>query len=244
MPEHDIDPGFEHHLEERLRAYAEQAVRPFDAVEIAHNAAMGRGGTGRPEPKGLMRLLPAPVMGILLTAVLLVGLTVTAFAAGWLRLPEPGIVPSPSPTTAAGSPLPTEPAPTDTPTVEPSPSPGPTQTPLPATPTPGATPTAQPTVTPGPATAVVGEWRRLTDFPMGDGQFVVVRDVTAGGPGFVAVGLVSDGAGNISGGRAWTSTDGQSWSVVDSPAFSAAKLEVVIEHLGTLYAFGPIPTDD
>lgn len=242
MPDYDIDPNFERRLADRLRNHADEAVEPFDAVEIAYLAARRRPARNE---QGFGRLLPAPVLGVLLTAGLLVLLTVTAFAAGWLPLPGPTDDPSPSPTDAAipttpASPLPTA-LPTDEPTTEPTVEPTPPTTPVP---TPVATPTSEPTASPPPAVAVVGEWRQLTDFPTGDGQFVVVRDVTAGGPGFVAVGLVSDGAGNIAGGRAWTSADGQTWQVIDSPTFAGAKLETVVEHLGVLYAFGPIPTDD
>ncbi len=248
MPEHDIDPRFERHLEQRLRTYAEQGVRPFDAVEIAHTAATGR---HRPAAQagGLGRLIPQPVRLVALTALLLVALTVTAFAAGLLPVPLP-VEPSPSPTTApVDSPTPTLPGPTETPTTEPSPDltpspalesppPGPTLSPEPASPSP------EPTISPTPATPTVGEWRRLTDFPLGDGRFVVVRAVTVGGPGFVAVGFVSDGAGNVQAGRAWTSPGGRSWTIVDSDSFAGARLEHVVEHMGTLYAFGPIPTDD
>lgn len=243
MPDYDIDPNFERRLAERLSTHSEQAVEPFDAVEIAHFAARRRPMQAQ---QGFGRLLPAPVLGVLLTAGLLVLLTVTAFAAGWLPLPPPIDSPSPSPTDAAvptvpASPLPTV-LPTDEPTAEPTPEPSVPTTP---TPTPAESPTSEPTASPPPpAVAIIGEWRHLRDFPMGNGQFVVVRDMTAGGPGFVAVGLISDGAGNISGGRAWTSADGQAWTIVDSPAFAGAKLEVVVEHLGSLYAFGPIPTDD
>jgi hypothetical protein len=251
MPDYDIDNNFERRLAERLRNHSEQAVEPFDAVEIAHLAARRR--PMRAEHAG-RSLLPAPAMAALLTVALLVVLTVTAFAAGWLPLPPPIDGPSPTPTAAAESPAPVSPPPTEptpdvTPDVTPEPTPEPTPaapspTPAAPSPTPAASPTAEPTVSPPPGAAVIGEWRRLSDFPSGAGQHVVVRDVTAGGPGFVAVGLVSDGAGNISGGRAWTSADGQTWSVADSPAFAGAKLEIVVEHLGVLYAFGPIPTDD
>jgi hypothetical protein len=249
MPDYDIDPNFERRLAERLRNQSERAVEPFDAVEIAHLAARRR--PMRAE-QGSRSLLPAPAMAALLTVALLVVLTVTAFAAGWLPLPPPIDGPSPTPTAAAESPAPVSPPPTEPATPEPTPdvtpdvTPDATPEPTPAapSPTPAASPTAEPTVSPPPVVAVIGEWRRVSDFPAGAGQFVVVRDATAGGPGFVAVGLVSDGAGNISGGRAWTSADGQTWSVVDSPAFAGAKLEIVVEHLGVLYAFGPIPTDD
>lgn len=243
MAEHDIDPTFERRLEEHLRAYSEQVVEPFDAVEIAHLAASGAGRGRRPADAG-RQWLPAPVMGVLLTAALLVGLTVTAFAAGWLPLPPPDDGPSPSPTTAAHSPAPLTPEPTAEPTIAPTPAETPTSTPTTPAPTPAASPTVEPSPSPPPATAVIGPWRELTNFPSGGDGFVVVRSVIAGGPGFVAVGLVSDGAGNIAGGRAWTSTDGQSWTVVDSDAFANAKLELVVEHLGVLYAVGPIPTDD
>ena len=246
MPEYEIDPPFEQHVEGRLRNYAEQGVQPYDAVEIAHLAA----GGGAAPSGGAGRLVPAPVAAVLVAALTLVGLTAVAFAAGWFPSPPPPDS-SPSPTAIAESPSPSPSAPGESPTVQPTePTP---ETPVPATRppvSPGITPSPSPTVPPesipptAPPLAVVGEWRQLTDFPLGDGDNVVVRDVTAGGPGYLAVGFISDGAGNTGGGRAWTSTDGVSWNVVDSDAFIGAKLHIAVEHLGALYAFGPIPTDD
>jgi hypothetical protein len=107
-----------------------------------------------------------------------------------------------------------------------------------------APPTAPPTALPSAAPIVLGEWGRIRDFPLGGGGFVRVSGVTHRVPGYVAVGFVGEGAGHIEAGRVWTSADGRTWRVQPSDAFQGAKLEIVVTHLGTLYALGPIPTDD
>lgn len=177
---------------------------------------------------------------------LVAAITVVALLAACQSASEPSPTPSvpPSPTHVASpgtSPLATPVTPAATPTATPgqSPTASPTPTALPTAP-----PTAPPTAAPSPAPATLGDWARIRDFPTGGENFVRVAAVTDGGPGYVAVGFVGDGGGNIEAGRIWTSANGRAWSIQPSDAFAGAKLEVVIDHLGILYAFGPIPTDD
>ncbi|MDQ3938722.1 MAG: hypothetical protein M3253_08610, partial [Chloroflexota bacterium] len=143
MPEHDFDERFERRLEERLRDYAEQGVRPFDAVQIALRAAGRVPSRGFRLPGG--RLVPAPVMWLLLAAVMVVAMTATAVAAGWIQLPALVVDPRPSPTPVVASPSPTSPpTPVESPTAEPTLTPVPTlvSTPGPTAPidSPGASP--------------------------------------------------------------------------------------------------------
>ena len=86
-------------------------------------------------------------------------------------------------------------------------------------PTPTPTPTAPPPVpSEEPVPGIV--WRRLPH--LGPGE---IRDVAAGGPGFVAVGRDDSGEG---GAAAWTSTDGETWTrAPDSPAFRLGAMETV-----------------
>ena len=177
----------------------------------------------------------------------IVAIALVALLAACQSAPDPSASPtaSPDPTVPASPPATTTLPPTISPSATlghtSSPSPVPT---APSTVAPTAPPTAPPTVVPSTAPVALGDWARVTDFPTGGGDFVRLRAVTPGGPGYVAVGFVGDGAGNIESGRVWMSADGRAWSVQSSNAFPGARLEIVIEHLGTLYAFGPIPTDD
>ncbi|HUG47644.1 MAG TPA: hypothetical protein VMP67_04460 [Candidatus Limnocylindria bacterium] len=188
MPEYDIDPGFERHVAERLWAYSETALRPFDAVEIAHVAATGSGRAVRVQAAPGGRLIPAPAMWALLTALLVVGVTATAFAAGWLRLPQPVIDPSPTPSLEPGQTLP--PAPTLQPgqtlppaaTLPPGQSPSPGAPPTPSaepSPTQGAEPSPSPSVEPSPTSvpspSPTAAPLTAEGVSLGDAQFCVLR---------------------------------------------------------------------
>ena len=168
---------------------------------------------------------------------------------------QPASNPSPSPSASAGPTSPASAAATTTlpPTIGPVTTPGESSSasalptaPSTAYPTvvPTAPPSAPPTAVPSQAPVTLGDWVRVTDFPLGGGDFVRLRAATHSVPGYVAVGFVGDGAGAIEAGRVWMSDDGRTWSVQPSDAFQGARLEIVVEHLGTLYALGPIPTDD
>jgi hypothetical protein len=247
MPERDIDPGLEQRLEHQLRAYAEQGVRPFDAVQIAHRAAGGRSAGREGWWRG--RLVPAPVMWILLSALMVMVLGATAFAAGLLPLPA-SEDPSPTPTTAAVSPSPSPAPATDEPTLEPTAQPQPTPSSTPTAPaSPTLTPSAEPTASPSPAPdpITLGEWQRVDDFPWG--AAFKVSAVTAGGPGYVAVGASFDDSAECAhdtyAGHVWTSPDGVAWTAHETgDAFAQGHLSHVVEFQGTLYAFGLLGTQD
>lgn len=152
MPKHDIDPGFERFVEERLRSYADEGRRPFDAVQIARNAARGRRrGAAAVGGGGLRR----PVRWAALSAFAAVLLTATAFAAGLLPRPDTDLGPSP---TVAGlhSPVPTGVSSSVPPIIDPNLTPGPaapTQVPGPtgAAGGPDESPPIEPTIEPEPS---------------------------------------------------------------------------------------------
>lgn len=164
MPEHDFDDLFEQRLANRLRDYAEQGVRPYDAMHIAHAAATGAGT--RPAAIQERGGLPTWLRVMVTAALLIVMLVAVAFVGGFIRLPTGLVEPSGSPSgtfTATspdpsaslqtpGSPLPTRgvdgtPGPIATP--DPSATAGPQTTPsVPPTVGPTTLPTVEPTVAP------------------------------------------------------------------------------------------------
>lgn len=232
MPEHD----FEQQFERRLRDYAQGGVRPFDAMEIAHLAATRSAAVRGPLADRRARLMTV-LRWALVAALLVVGLVVAGFAAGLLP-PDTALVPTPTPTANAPSPEPTaSPSPPASPSGEPTPSAS-----LTPTPSPEPSPTPSPGPTPSPTLPPLAGWQQLTDFPFGDATHLT--GITAGGPGFVAVGWASDGVGGTIGGRAWTSTDGRTWAAVPAAPFEGARLLHVAALDGGLLAIGPIPGDD
>lgn len=182
---------------------------------------------------------PATLMAVLLTGLVIVALIFFAFAGG---LPATSPLPSVSPTAAAqvspsaetslipgatigpvttASPQPTTSA---EPTASPEPPPSPPLTPAPS-------PSAPiPSQSAGPPSA----WIELDDFPT-YGRATNVSSITAGGPGYVAVG--SSGRRTPQG-RVWTSQDGQNWTAQADQVFAGYALEIVVRAGQTLYAFG------
>jgi len=176
MADFDIDPQFEQRLAGRLVEFADTAVRPFDAVEIADQA---RAGADRRSLRSrLDALLPRsgrPLLAIALLTVCLVG---AGIFGGYIKLQNNSIAPNPSyqpfsplPTVAtasliadaSASPLATAETsaspigtvlPIASPTPEPSASEVATVTPTIAPPTGPPTPEATPEPTPAPTPTV------------------------------------------------------------------------------------------
>lgn len=88
-------------------------------------------------------------------------------------------------------------------------------------------PTASPTATPQAG------WNEITNFPTYRGS-TEVESITAGGPGFVAVGT----GGRELRGRVWTSADGQNWTAQPDNHFRGFYLHKVVRVGGNLYLFG------
>ena len=77
-----------------------------------------------------------------------------------------------------------------------------------------------------------------TDFDVDQQNPGAVLDVTAGGPGYVAVGVYTRTGGTQTA-IIWTSVDGKTWQrVPDGPVFSDANLGQVIAWKGELLAYG------
>jgi alpha-tubulin suppressor-like RCC1 family protein len=137
------DQDFEQRFAQSLSDYAEHGVRPFDAVEIAHLAAITQ--TGAAAALGRQRkAAPGWFRALVLAALLVVMLIAIAFAGGFIRLPTGLIEPSQSPSMTFGDVTP-----------DPSATPGPPGTPLPTfvaglTPSPGPTAAPEPTPSPSP----------------------------------------------------------------------------------------------
>ena len=106
MPEPGMDEAFERTLERRLRDFADEAVRPFDAVEISRTAASGRGTA-----MGWRSLLPAWLRPIAFAASLVLLLAAVGIAGGFIRLPTNDLLPNPS--FEPFSPFPGSPLPSD-----------------------------------------------------------------------------------------------------------------------------------
>ncbi|MCZ7525376.1 MAG: hypothetical protein M5U14_02680 [Acidimicrobiia bacterium] len=81
-------------------------------------------------------------------------------------------------------------------------------------------PQAEPPAEPEPLGVTSQGWTRIdrAEAGLGDGPFESVGDVTAGGPGFVAVGTRFGPTDQEHTPRIWTSPDGRRWSVVDPDA--------------------------
>jgi hypothetical protein len=148
--------------------------------------------------------------------------------------PEPTVTveptASPQPTTTAASTSSPEP------TVSPgaTASPGATSSPAgTASPGPTAPPTAGPSPSAVPTVAPQTGWIEVTDFPTYRGS-TEVQSITAGGPGFVAVGT----GGRVMHGRVWTSRDGLRWTAQADDQFAGVFLRQVVRMGGDLYAFG------
>lgn len=167
MPELEMDALFEGRLSQRLSDFADQAVRPFDAVEITRIAAADAGRATFKRPA-----LPRGWRPLLAMALLALGLIGVGILGGFIKLPNNSIVPNPS--FSPFSPMPVATTPLETPdsTASPLETPGtspsglvtfppiatPTPQPTPSgspTPSPTASPTPSPTPSPDPATVPV-----------------------------------------------------------------------------------------
>lgn len=82
-----------------------------------------------------------------------------------------------------------------------------------AVPPPQAAPTVAPTST---TTPLVRAWARLTHAHFRGPGHQLISGVRSGGPGFIAVGV--DSSGPDADAAVWVSSDGETWSRVDSPA--------------------------
>jgi alpha-tubulin suppressor-like RCC1 family protein len=163
VPNHDVDPGFERFVEESLRAFADEGLRPFDAVQIARSAAGGRrrGAGSTAAAGGGMR---GPVRWAALSAAAVLLVTATAFAAG--LLPRPDLEAGPTPTLVGmHSPAPTGEARTLPPFVDPDLTPIPGQTPAPVQSPVGAAPTPAPGEPTTPASEPTGAAAGPDDSP-------------------------------------------------------------------------------
>ena len=153
MAESFVNDGFEQRLERALREYANEAVRPFDAVEITGNAAQraGRGLFAWPSFPRQWRLALALVL-------LIVALAGVAIVGGFIHLPNNSIVPNPSSQPSAPA--------SSAPTVSPTPG-GPSESPIvivvpPTTGLPGLSPVPSiwitgPTPSPAPTASATAE---------------------------------------------------------------------------------------
>jgi len=154
MAESFVNDGFEQRLERALREYANEAVRPFDAVEITGTAAQRAGGGRFAWPS-----FPRQWRLALTLALLTLALAGVAIVGGFIHLPNNSIVPNPSYEPSPSAPATAITSPTPGASVEAPPSVLPTTlvvpgTPLPtfivAPPTPEATTSAVPSATPTP----------------------------------------------------------------------------------------------
>jgi len=203
MAEQFVNDGFEERLARALRGYADEAVRPYDAVELTRIAAE-RAGRGR----FALPAFPRAWRTALAFALLTVALAGAAVAGGFIHLPNNSIVPNPSyqpslpaqspgtatPTPAAssvespvvvaptlelpGTPLPTlivePPTPEATTSAEPSTIPTPELTPEPTeTASPTAPPSIEPTPVPSPTIAPV---RSVVAIAVGDTHACALAD--------------------------------------------------------------------
>lgn len=162
MSDQHFDVLFEQRLAGRLRDFADEAVRPFDAVEITRIAAASA-------PRAIFKwpALPRGWRPLLAMALLALGLIGVGILGGFIKLPNNSIVPNPS--FSPFSPLPVATTPLETPDSSASPlttpgaspsafvtfppftSPTPEPTPSePPTPTPSPTPSPLPTPSPSP----------------------------------------------------------------------------------------------
>ena len=123
-------------------------------------------------------------------------------------------------------------------------SPSPTPQPRTFTASPTAvetTPSTRPPTSSPAATAPPDalDWQRVDPFPNAEEGSAAVS-VTAGGPGFVAVGTGAITAEVRQDAAVWTSADGAEWSAVtdDNGAFAAASMAGVTAHDGLLVAVG------
>lgn len=120
--------------------------------------------------------------------------------------------------------------------------PSPSATAPAASSTPSEAPPSRPPPTPraSPAASV---FREVTGIVNDDGitENEIVYDVTAGGPGFVAVGTLErfDACPKPAViGRVWTSEDGKTWTRGDDETFVGVDLRLVVNKGGTIYALG------
>lgn len=188
-------------LETQLRAYFEEFDATLEPVEVEQLTRPQV--PGRPlRPK--RRLLPGWAVAVAAFVTLLIAIG----GAGLLfnrDADETTPVSEPPTTTLVTTTIPPTTAPTTTTTPE--------------TTTVAPEPTPAPTVGQAPIT-----WRRIEDTDATRFQDSPVEAITAGGPGFIAVG--TEQAETPDGGFAvdavvWVSPDGETWERIDSPVFGA-----------------------
>lgn len=143
--------------------------------------------------------------------------------------PSPSCSTCPAPTTSPQPTASVEPNPTE-PTTSPTSSPTPSAMPS-ASPEPSASSTPSPTAS--PTAAPQAGWLEIANFPTYRGS-TEVQSITAGGPGFVAVGT----GGRELRGRVWTSADGRSWTAQPDGQFRGFYLRKVVRAGEQLYLFG------
>lgn len=198
-------------------------------------------------------------------AVVAIAMTVAVAGTVILRSPDvgPAVVPTASPPAPTPAPATTvTPAPTVTPTASPTPAAvvgtswqrvsDPDITGLPMGSLYGAIPGGPGAIAWGEVygtgpriwtTANGRDWTAATvetptDFDKDQRNPGAVLDVTAGGPGYVAVGVYTRTRG-LQTALIWTSTDGTAWRrVPDDPVFADATLGQVVAWEGELLAFG------
>lgn len=144
---------------------------------------------------------------------------------------------APSPSNTAGAPSPSASAgfsPTEAPTVPASAPPATTPPATNAPPPPASAPPATASPDPGPTASAPAQtgWVEV-DFPT-YGASTTVASITAGGPGFVAVGS----GGRRSRARVWTSADGVAWTSQPDALFLSFSLDLVVRSGDDLFAFG------
>ncbi len=138
--------------------------------------------------------------------------------------PSPSVSPSPDQTVSP------RPEPSPEPSPSPDASPSPTASPSPS---PTASPSPTPAASPSPTPTPVSGWIEITDFPTYP-RSTEVESITAGGPGFVAVGT----GGRQLRGRVWTSQDGLRWTAQTETEFAGSFLREVVSVGNTLFLFG------
>jgi len=200
--------AFERRLEAAVREYVEAAPTDVDAARLTRSLAANVPRVRRLVPLPVWRLPSPGFAGALVALALLAVLSMGLVASGALRnvhllpvAPTPGPALETPPAVIA-SPVPSAPAPSAS--ASPSTS---------AAPTPSAAAATPASASAGPYAGSLA-WTGFARLPrLHAGQALtdpIMGDITAGGPGFVAVGsdwVDPEGAVAV----AWTSADGLSW---------------------------------
>jgi len=202
-------------LETQLRAYFEEfdaTLEPLEVEQVTLQQVPGR------QPPTMRRAVPGWAVAVAAFVTLLIAIG----GAGLLfnrDVDETTPVTEPTTTTLVTTTIPSTTAPVTT-------AP-------PASTTVAPEPIPAPSVSQAPIT-----WRRIEDTDATRFQDSPIEAITAGGPGFIAVG--TEQAATADGGFAvdavvWVSPDGETWERIDSPVFGAGAAELGdrIGQLGT-----------